>query len=214
MIRTNQNRGLCVTPGGRRAAVVQGSRINVWDAETGGVGRVLTGHRSGPILALHPDGATLASASSDRVCLWDLATGERRVSVGGVRNTIQSLAFAPDGSSLAGGGDDQVVRVWGLDGVERQQFLGHRGSVHALDFAADGRTLASGGTDGTVRLWQPASGDELLALEGLGGAVCYAAFSSDGRHLVCGERDERDPERLLIRRYDCGRPLGRPPRWR
>lgn len=203
-VATNLNYGLAVTRAGR-VATVRGSDVHVWGPEIRPP-EVLTGHRGGvTALALHPDGTTLAGASSDRVCLWDLATGSRLVTVSGIRNTVRALAFTPDGSALAGGGDDRVVRVWDVRGAERAQLIGHRGSVHALAYATGGRTLTSGGTDGSVRLWQPATGDELVRFEGLGGPVCYAAFSSDGRYLVCGVRDERDPRRLLVRRYDCGR---------
>jgi WD40 repeat protein len=67
---------------------------------------ILEGHSSDVLgLAFSPDGTRLASsADDDRVCLWNMETGQRagRIDVGA--NGLWGIAFAPDGRTLAVGG--------------------------------------------------------------------------------------------------------------
>jgi tetratricopeptide (TPR) repeat protein len=69
------------------------------------------------------------------------------------------------------------------------------GSVRALAFSPDGGTLAVGGSlvNGTpvVHLWDPAAGQYLGRLEGLGGGVLCLAYAPDGHTLATGSSDGR-----------------------
>jgi WD40 repeat protein len=66
------------------------------------------------LVALSPDGTTVAVATSYAAQLWDMATGQQIGSpiVPG-NGTFGDLAFSPDGKTLATGGDG-TVRFWNV----------------------------------------------------------------------------------------------------
>ena len=75
---------------------------------------VMRGH-SGMIaaVAFHPDGKTLASAGYDQtIKLWDVVTGELRLTLAGHTANIIALAFSPDGDTLISADDIGAVKLW------------------------------------------------------------------------------------------------------
>jgi WD40 repeat protein/tRNA A-37 threonylcarbamoyl transferase component Bud32 len=143
--------------------------------------------RNEGILALSPDGKTLAVARRDAVIqLWDTSTWEIRDVADQPSAAIFSLAFSPDGGVLVGGTRDledanalewkflevamsqtarrevlESIRSWRLD--ENSNEMGGA-SISSLvshpivAFSADGQTLASGADDGSVSLWDRKTG--------------------------------------------------------
>lgn len=125
----------------------------LWDTTTGNV-RMLDA-ATVTDLAFSPDGALLAVASlnddySGVIDLWDVASGDRRMTLAG----LYSVAFSPDGLLLASGADSGGIRLWNLSTGEVLATLpGHLAAVNNLAFSPDGTLLASGSLDGTARLW-------------------------------------------------------------
>jgi WD40 repeat protein len=79
---------------------------------TGGTGQTYQG-----MVALSPDGKTLASASGtdDTVRLLDPATGRQIATLPtGDTSTADSIAFSRDGKTLAVGSDDGTVHLWNV----------------------------------------------------------------------------------------------------
>ena len=87
--------------------------VKLWDVATGQETVTLKGHTSVYSVAFSPDGARIASASSDRtVKLWDAATGQETVTLKGHTDGVYSVAFSPDGKRIASGSYDKTVKLW------------------------------------------------------------------------------------------------------
>jgi WD40 repeat protein len=68
-------------------------------------------------LTFSHEGKTLATASADgTIGLWDSATGQLRIRLGG-RATVQSVAFSPDGQSVAAAHNGNILRLWSVTGT-------------------------------------------------------------------------------------------------
>jgi WD40 repeat protein/predicted Ser/Thr protein kinase len=143
----------------RGALIATGSEdrtARLWDARTGRVRHVLSGHEGALFaVALAPDGTRLATGAADStVRIWDTASGGLIHVLRGHAGTVYALAFSPDGRRLASGADDTTIRIWDMtDAAPMLQLRGHEDYVYAIAFSPDGAMLASASGDGTVRLW-------------------------------------------------------------
>jgi WD40 repeat protein len=161
---------LAFAAGGRTLAVgstAHAVTVSLWDPLTGARGGGLTDPGSVTNLRRSPasappagepslsvaavafssDGTGLAAACSDGVIrLWDVASGDQRLTFSGHRGAVRQLAFAPDGRTLASLGEDRVLHLWHLGTGQRLFSLDSpRHELHGLAFARDGRLLVAGG---------------------------------------------------------------------
>src|SRR5262249_56410997 len=80
--------------------------------------------------------------------LWDVRTGQRRLTLAGDAGPFLAVAFSPDGQTLAAG-DEAGVTLWGVPGGRVRHALGgQRGGVRSVAFADGGRLLAVGDRGG------------------------------------------------------------------
>src|SRR5262249_25544655 len=84
----------------RLAVIVHGSRpeVQLWDAVTGKPLRTVEHPKNNGIaaVAFAPDGKSLASATMNRVFLWDVATGKELARLEAKVGWARRLAFTPD----------------------------------------------------------------------------------------------------------------------
>ena len=97
-------------------------------------------------VAFSPDGLT---ALTDRLTLWEVATGNRAALVHRNSSAVHAVAFSPDGRSVLSGG----WRASAYPGHELLQFL----------------FPSRFNRDGTVRLWEVATGKQFAASKDIGG---------------------------------------------
>jgi len=105
---------------------------------------VLEGHTDAVLdLAWSPDGATLASASSDQTLrLWNIATGQCRKVLKGHDAMITTLAWSPDGLLLASGDTSGIVHVWDASGRHVTRLENHESWRINLTWSPDSSILA------------------------------------------------------------------------
>ena len=110
-----------------------------------------------------------------------------------------AVAFGPDGRFLAYGGQRGSVMVRDMTNDRIQELFGHAVGIDSLTFGEmEGRRLlASGDTSGLVRIWELGDdGDQQTwagwnpELRGHIDRIEDLAFSSDGRVLATGSRDD------------------------
>jgi RNA polymerase sigma factor (sigma-70 family) len=189
------------------ALIYQNPTIVLADATTGKELRRLEGHAPWPFgAAFAPDGRTLITWGADaRVCVWDVATGQRLREISYVEipdpkrpvppairvGAMFVAAVSPDASLIALGSSNGRVVIHELaTGRELRRIGGLPGGVPAMAFSPNGRMLAwSGADDPTVRLLEVATGKERHRLTGHLGQVVSLAFAADGRRLVSASLD-------------------------
>jgi tRNA A-37 threonylcarbamoyl transferase component Bud32 len=86
--------------------------VRVWEAATGKLVHTLKAH-DGDAWSVSFGGGRLASAGSDGVKVWDVATGSEVFAYRGGRG-FHVVRFGPDGHTLAAGGRAGNIRVWDL----------------------------------------------------------------------------------------------------
>jgi Protein kinase domain/WD domain, G-beta repeat len=175
---------------GRLLALPCGNTVVLYDASTGAVVRILTGHKEPTSVGdFTADGKRFAcGSSSGEIKVWDMATGEEVQSFPDAPNHIWGTLFSPDGKQLVTVAEQGDVKVWdAADSSKEPRKLGrHEGGATCLAFNAAGTRLATAGLDGLVRVWDWPPGEQPRTLDGLPNRIQTIAFSADGTLLAAG----------------------------
>jgi RNA polymerase sigma factor (sigma-70 family) len=184
-----------VTPDGR-TAISSGNEglIIFWELETGKVvRRVETPRHAVDLLALSPDGRTLAALGNEdhdrTVRRWDLVTGKAYPDVTlpakDAKYVARSIRYTPDGRGLViPSATETQVLVFDLDRKEiAGSYSGADGGLNWADVTADGRTVAASTAGGSIYLWETTTAKPRVVLKNVGYTTCLA-FSPDGRILA------------------------------
>ncbi|HVT12839.1 MAG TPA: TIR domain-containing protein [Fimbriimonadaceae bacterium] len=151
--------------------------------------REVAGHKNWiPSLAVSPDSKWCASASWDKtIKIWDLGTGECRLTLKGHTDDVNSVAITADGSQILSGSDDRSARIWdSTSGRQTKRLPDHPFSVDAVLPMPQGRILTgTTGDDRALRIWDIAAG-KLISEFKVDQTVMCAASNSDGSRVVIG----------------------------
>jgi WD40 repeat protein len=145
-----------------------GSRVTVWDVDTGKQSTPITPNLNARTyatqkdisgVAYSPDGRRLVTSGSGKVRVWDAATGAELSTLAG-GGWVGDGAWSRDGRRIAVG-SGRSVRVFDADsGLELFALRGHSGGVA---FSPDGSMLAAGGGH-KVQLWDATRGPDVRIL--------------------------------------------------
>jgi WD40 repeat protein/tetratricopeptide (TPR) repeat protein/tRNA A-37 threonylcarbamoyl transferase component Bud32 len=201
---------------GRRLAVVQGDRVQVWDVAGGqSCGPAIETGAAVEQVSFSPDGQRLllsiqpdrSQMQGQRAGVWDVATG-RAVTplVHETEERLRTAIFSPDGKRFFTAGTEEKARVWSATSGRPMSPWIHPGDVLFAVFSPDGRWVATASGDWTCRVWHAFTGKPISPPLKHDGLVNCCAFSADGRHVLTGAGDGT----ARVWRADSGVPLTPP----
>ena len=222
---------IAFSPDNKTLAAVAGKSIHFWDVKAGDhLSALKTGRRWGAAVAFSPDGKTVASVSSLHhktddsslklhdilflayrqkqfrdytVEMWDVKTGQRRLTFPAETVLLSAVEFSPDGRKLLLTTVSCTLEMYdAATGEHLQQNIPVRAhnaientyAARSFAFSLDGKILASGGrdpvrrstdvADAEIQLWEIHTGLRLEKLKSPGGRIQRLAFSPDGKILA------------------------------
>lgn len=130
------------------------------------------------VLALSPDGHTLATGFLHTIKIWDTRTGHEKGTLTGHEGQVEQVVITSDGKTLISR-DNTTIRTWDLLTCTEKSAAIKDLAVHGHRFAVchDGKTLVLGGPSG-LTFWDVATGQPVV-IEGSGGSNRYHKVAVD-----------------------------------
>lgn len=154
--------------------------------------RVISGHlgwvRS---LAVEPGNEWFASGAGDRtIKIWDLATGNLRLTLTGHISTVRGLAVSPRHPYLFSCGEDKMVKCWDLETNKViRHYHGHLSGVYTLSLHPTLDVLVTGGRDGVARVWDMRTRSNIHVLSGHKQTVADVKCQEADPQVITGSLD-------------------------
>jgi len=154
--------------------------------------RVISGHlgwvRS---VAVEPGNQWFATGAGDRVVkIWDLASGELKLSLTGHISTVRGLAVSPRHPYLFSCGEDKMVKCWDLEANKViRHYHGHLSGVYALSLHPTLDVLVTSGRDASARVWDMRTKAQIHVLSGHTGTVADVKCQESDPQVITGSMD-------------------------
>ncbi|KAF7361475.1 Pre-mRNA-splicing factor PRP46 [Mycena sanguinolenta] len=154
--------------------------------------RVISGHlgwvRS---VAVEPGNQWFVTGAGDRVIkIWDLASGELKLSLTGHISTVRGLAVSPRHPYLFSCGEDKMVRCWDLEANKIiRHYHGHLSGVYALSLHPTLDVLVTAGRDASARVWDMRTKAQIHVLSGHTATVADVKCQESEPQVITGSMD-------------------------
>jgi len=144
-------------------------------------------------LAVDPDNQFFASGSADRtIRLWDLASGQLKLTLTGHISAVRGLAVSPRHPYLFSCGEDKMVKCWDLETNKViRHYHGHLSGVYSLSLHPTVDVLCTGGRDGVVRVWDMRTRTNIHVLGGHKGTVTSIQTQEADPQVISGSMDSQ-----------------------
>jgi WD40 repeat protein len=136
-----------------------------------------------------PSGELLAIAALTNIRIYNPGTREYIASLEGYS---LSLAWTPDGTCLLSTGNNYTMREWDTLTWEQvgRPWKGHPGYIRTIAIHPAGTLVACASDDNQVRLWR-LSDQRTIAIFEHSSPLLSVTFSSDGKHILSGGKDNK-----------------------
>ncbi|KAK2186974.1 hypothetical protein NP493_183g04024 [Ridgeia piscesae] len=154
--------------------------------------RVISGHLGWVrCITVEPGNEWFATGASDRVIkIWDLATGNLKLSLTGHVSTVRGLVVSPRQPYLFSAGEDKQVKCWDLEyNKVIRHYHGHLSAVYAMDLHPTIDVLVTCGRDATARVWDMRTKAQIHALTGHTNTVAVVKCQAADPQVVTGSHD-------------------------
>jgi WD40 repeat protein len=150
--------------------------------------RQLQGHdRDVPFVAYSPDGARIATASTDKtVRIWSADTAEQ-LHVLQHPDAVDAADFSPDGKLVVSGALDNQLRIW--DAETGAMLRSFKDDAYRVAFTPDGSKVVAGSQLGDFRVRDAQTGEILFSSKLHTDRIQQFAFSPDGRTMAVADWD-------------------------
>ncbi|KAF8804153.1 WD40 repeat-like protein [Phlegmacium glaucopus] len=154
--------------------------------------RVISGHlgwvRS---VAVEPGNKWFATGAGDRVVkIWDLASGELKLSLTGHISTVRGLAVSSRHPYLFSCGEDKMVKCWDLEANKViRHYHGHLSGVYSLSLHPTLDVLVTAGRDASARVWDMRTKAQIHVLSGHTGTVADVKCQESDPQVITGSMD-------------------------
>ena len=163
--------------------------------------RVISGHQGWVrCLSVDPSNNWFASGSNDRMIkIWDLATGQLKLSLVGHINSIRSVVISDRHPYLFSCSEDKKILCWDLEQNKVvRHYHGHLSGIYTICLHPQLDVLVSGSRDNVCRVWDIRTKAQVRVLEGHSGTVFSVACQSDEPQVISGSAD------ATVRLWDIG----------
>src|SRR4051812_38605553 len=129
-------------------------------------------------------------ASSGKVVVWDITTGERVFEVGKELDVVLAADISADHKRIALAGPQRVVKIYSTEtGQILHEMAKHTDWVLAAEFSPDGVLLATADRNSGLCVWEADTGHEYLTLTGHTAAVNAVSWRGDSNILASASED-------------------------
>jgi pleiotropic regulator 1 len=163
--------------------------------------RVIAGHHGWVrCVDVEPGNEWFVTGSADRMIkLWDLASGELRISLTGHIATVRDIVISNRHNYLFSCGEDKMVKCWDLvQNKVIRHYHGHISGVYCVKMHPDLDVLITGGRDSTARVWDIRTKAPIHVLSGHTMTVGCIGVQSAMPQVITGSYDN------TVRLWDLG----------
>jgi pleiotropic regulator 1 len=154
--------------------------------------RVISGHLGWVrAIAVDPDNKFFVTGAGDRMIkIWDLASGELKLSLTGHISTVRGLAVSSRHPYLFSCGEDKMVKCWDLE-TNRviRHYHGHLSGVYSLSLHPTLDVLVTAGRDAVARVWDMRTKAQIHVLGGHKGTVASVQCQDSDPQVITGSMD-------------------------
>lgn len=154
--------------------------------------RVISGHlgwvRS---VAVEPHNQWFATGAGDRLIkIWDMASGELKLSLTGHISTVRGLAISARHPYMFSAGEDKLVKCWDLEANKVvRQYYGHLSGIYALSLHPTLDVMVTAGRDASARVWDMRTKTQIHVLAGHRGTVAAVQCQASDPQVITGSMD-------------------------